>query len=133
MKVERAFAWLLLGAPSLIFAPAVLAQDQADEPIEEVVVTGSRIRKDTFSSSAPMDVVLTETAKVRGISDVATMLQTTTVAAGSPQVTPAISSVNVVNGGQTCHTIWRTLEQHPDEPKILTTVWGIGYRWEPAS
>ncbi len=82
---------------------SALAQEtgEADEAtgIEEVVVTGSRIRKDTFSSAAPMDVVLTEAAKVRGISDVATMLQTTTVAAGSPQVTPAISSVNVVNGG----------------------------------
>ncbi|MEX2494558.1 MAG: TonB-dependent receptor [Woeseia sp.] len=76
------------------------AGDGAEEArIEEVVVTGSRIRKDTFSSAAPMDVVLTESAAVRGISDVATLLQTTTVAAGSPQVTSAISSVNVVNGG----------------------------------
>ena len=75
--------------------------EEAAEPaeIETVVVTGSRIRKDSFSSAAPMDVVLTESAKVRGVSDVATMLQTTTVAAGSPQVTPAISSVNVTNGG----------------------------------
>jgi len=80
-----------------------LAAQEVDEAgeqsLEEVVVTGSRIRKDTFSRAAPMEVVLTETAKVRGISDVATMLQTTTVAAGAPQVTPAISSVNVVNGG----------------------------------
>lgn len=74
-------------------------QDEQKAGVEEIVVTGSRIRRDTFSSDAPMDVVVTETAKVRGISDVATLLQTTTVAAGSPQVTPAISSVNVVNGG----------------------------------
>lgn len=84
-------------------AAPLMAQDsnsEADETgIEEVVVTGSRIRKDTFSSAAPMDVVLTESASVRGISDVATLLQTTTIAAGSPQVTSAISSVNVVNGG----------------------------------
>ena len=84
------------------FAP-VMAQDDEDRAddtgVEEIVVTGSRIRQDTFSSAAPMDVVLTETAAVRGISDVATMLQSTTVAAGSPQVTSAISSVNVVNGG----------------------------------
>jgi iron complex outermembrane recepter protein len=70
-----------------------------DAVVEEVVVTGSRIKKDTFSSAAPMEVVLTEQAKVRGIADVASMLQTTTVAAGSPQVTPAISAINVVNGG----------------------------------
>ncbi|MDZ7645561.1 MAG: TonB-dependent receptor plug domain-containing protein [Woeseiaceae bacterium] len=75
--------------------------NEADETeaVEEVIVTGSRIRRDTFSSDAPMDVVMTEQAAVRGISDVATLLQSTTVAAGSPQVTSAISSVNVVNGG----------------------------------
>ena len=71
----------------------------AEEQIEEVIVTGSRIRRDTFTSAAPMDVVLTESAGARGINDVATMLQTTTVAAGSPQVTAASSSVFVENGG----------------------------------
>lgn len=84
------------------FAPAMAQDDEGraeDSGVEEIVVTGSRIRQDTFSSAAPMDVVLTETAAVRGIADVATMLQTTTVAAGSPQVTSAISSVNVVSGG----------------------------------
>ena len=83
-------------------SPALAQQEEetgAEEAVEEVVVTGSRIRRDTFSSAAPMDVVVTEQAAVRGIADVATMLQTTTVAAGSPQVTPAISAVNVVNGG----------------------------------
>lgn len=80
-------------------------QNAADDQIEEVVVTGSRIRRDTFTSAAPMDVVLTDVAAARGINDVATMLQTTTVAAGSPQVTAAISGAgaaslgNPVNGG----------------------------------
>ena len=81
-------------------AGAALAQDNADEEnIEEITVTGSRIARDTFSSAAPMDVILTETADVRGISDVATLLQTTTIAAGSPQVTAASSSVLTTNGG----------------------------------
>jgi hypothetical protein len=44
-----------------------------------IVTTGSRIRKDTFSSAAPMDVILTEAAATKGINDVATLLQTTTV------------------------------------------------------
>ncbi len=81
-----------------------MAQDSDEEReqagnVEQIVVTGSRIQKDTFSSAAPMEVVTTEMADVRGISDVASLLQTSTVAAGSPQVTPALSSVNVVNGG----------------------------------
>lgn len=80
---------------------AVAQDDSApgDEQIEEITVTGSRIRRDTYSSAAPMNVVLTESASARGINDVATMLQTTTVAAGSPQVTAASSSVFVENGG----------------------------------
>ncbi|MCB1845342.1 MAG: TonB-dependent receptor, partial [Halioglobus sp.] len=83
-------------------APAMAQQaDDADEEavIEQIVVTGSRIKQDTFSSAAPMEVVRTEAASVRGISDLASLLQTTTVAAGSPQVTPAISANSVVNGG----------------------------------
>jgi len=79
---------------------SVLAQESEDEDnIEEITVTGSRIHKDTFSSAAPMDVILTESASVRGIMDVATLLQTTTVAAGSPQVTAASTGVFVENGG----------------------------------
>ena len=82
-------------------AASALAQDEQEEgaDVEEIVVTGSRIRRDTFSSAAPMDSVLTETASVRGITDVATMLQTTTVAMGSPQVTAASTGVFVENGG----------------------------------
>jgi iron complex outermembrane recepter protein len=74
-------------------------EEEAADNVEQIVVTGSRIRTDSFSGAAPMEVVLTETAEVRGIADVASLLQTSTVAAGSPQVTPALSSVNVVNGG----------------------------------
>jgi iron complex outermembrane receptor protein len=85
-----------------------LAQNEAvpdDEPVEEVIVTGSRIRRDTFSSAAPMEVVLTEAAAPRGITDVASLLQTTTVAAGAPQVTAASSSVFVENGGLGASTL----------------------------
>ncbi|HEX5764242.1 MAG TPA: TonB-dependent receptor plug domain-containing protein, partial [Woeseiaceae bacterium] len=84
------------------------AQDEAvpsDEPVEEVIVTGSRIRRDTFSSAAPMEVVLSEAAAPRGITDVASLLQTTTVAAGAPQVTAASSSVFVENGGLGASTL----------------------------
>ena len=86
-------------------ASALMAQDNVandEEVIEVIAVTGSRIRKDTFSSAAPMDVILTEAAATKGINDVATLLQTTTVAAGGPQVTSAISAahpVNVAPGG----------------------------------
>jgi iron complex outermembrane receptor protein len=79
-----------------------MAQDandpSAEEAVEEVIVLGSRIRRDTFSSAAPIDVVLTESAPARGITDLATLLQTTTVAMGSPQMTSAISAAGSVDG-----------------------------------
>ena len=68
---------------------------QTDQkPMEEIVTTGSRIRKDTFSSSSPIDVVLTEKAAPSGVSDLGKLLQSTTVAAGAPQVTAATSMGN---------------------------------------
>lgn len=66
-------------------------ESQNLDVVEEVVVTGSRIRRNTYTSAAPMDVVLAETAISKGVPDLATMLQTATVAAGSPQVTDVLS------------------------------------------
>lgn len=74
-------------------------QEQQRRDIEQVIVTGSRLRKDTFSSAAPMVVVEPELARARGISNLADLLQTSTVGAVAPQVTPAISAGYIVNGG----------------------------------
>jgi outer membrane receptor protein involved in Fe transport len=86
---------------SLGFSPLVLSQEADNEAqeIEEVVVVGSRIRKNVFTHSAPIDVVLTEQAAVQGVGAIGDLLQTTTVAAGSAQVTAASSTAFVQNGG----------------------------------
>jgi iron complex outermembrane receptor protein len=93
-----------LAAGTLGVSPQLLAQEVEDaeaddDVIDEIVTTGSRIRRDQFSSNSPIDVVLTETAELKGIGDVAEMLQTTTIAAGSPQVTAATSTAFVQGGG----------------------------------
>ena len=108
-KINRASVLTPLAAAMMTVlypvGPAI-AQDAADdEVVEEIVVTGSRIKKDSFSSAAPMEVILTESATARGITDVATLLQTITVAAGAPQVTSASSGVFVENGGLGTSTI----------------------------
>lgn len=76
-----------------------------DKTVDEVLVTGSRIARDVFSSSSPMDVIEMDIAEVQGIGDIATLLQTTTVAAGSPQVTAASSTAFVQNGGTGAATL----------------------------
>ncbi|GAB5459174.1 MAG: TonB-dependent receptor [Henriciella sp.] len=76
-----------------------------DESRQDVVrVTGSRLNN-TFTSIAPLDVITADEAALEGISDVATLLQTATVAAGSPQVTAATSAAFVQNGGIGTNTI----------------------------
>jgi outer membrane receptor protein involved in Fe transport len=75
------------------------------EAEEEVIVTGSRIRQDTFSSSTPLDVVTAEVALQQGVSDLGQLLQNSTVALGSPQITAALSSAFVENGGTGVQTL----------------------------
>ena len=74
---------------------------QADDVdvVDEIVIVGTRIQQDPDNSSAPIDVVSVDTAVLQGINDVGELLQTMNVAAGSPQVTPSISSAFVENGG----------------------------------
>ena len=92
-------------------AGVALAQDtdveeQAEEQvIDEVITTGSRIRKDVFSSSTPLSVIDAGEASVQGIANVGELLQSNTAAAGSPQVTSAITSEFVTNGGIGSNTI----------------------------
>ena len=115
---KRSQLSLAIGALSVFSSPALLAQsaieseaieaaagEQAESAVEEVVVTGSRISRDVFSSSSPMEVILMESAEVQGIGDIATLLQTTPVAAGSPQVTAASSTAFVQNGGTGAQTL----------------------------
>lgn len=88
---------------SLLLTTPVFAQDINDnaneQALDEVIVTGSRIRKDAFTSSTPMDVIDIGEASVQGIANVGELLQRNTTAAGSPQITSATSSEFVQDGG----------------------------------
>lgn len=98
----------ILGASSMLAVNGAQAQENGSDEeraVEEVVVVGSRIKRDGFSSSQPIDVVITDQAVSRGLTDVASLLQTTTVAAGSPQVTSATSTAFVQNGGTGANTL----------------------------
>jgi iron complex outermembrane receptor protein len=72
-------ALLTSAASACLFAP-VLAHAQASPPagqavgVEEVVVTGSRIRRPDFTSSQPLDVVTSETIDQKGFTNVADAL-----------------------------------------------------------
>lgn len=100
---------IALANGSLLMSTPLLAQDEdgaePPEAMEEIITTGSRIRKDVFTSSAPMDVIDVEKASIQGIANVGELLRRNTAAAGSPQVTSAISAEFVVNGGLGTNTL----------------------------
>lgn len=58
------------------------AQD-AQPAVEEVVVTGSRLRRDTYSSIAPLQVITGQVSREIGQIDPGTILQESTSAAGA--------------------------------------------------
>ena len=79
-------------------APAgASAQDSAE--VEAVVVTGSRIKRAAFNSPDPIQVISAEQGQLRGIATATGLLQSSTIASGSPQVTSAISNALVTDGG----------------------------------
>ena len=66
-------------------------------PIEEVVVTGSRIRRDAFTSASPIQVITSETSALAGLLTTAEIIQGSTVASGQ-QIDDSFSGF-VTDGG----------------------------------
>jgi len=96
-------ASLLLSPGTLIFAAedeSAQADDASSTPvrrIEEVVVTGSRIRRDEFTSAAPIQVITSESSALAGLLTTAEILQGSTVASGQ-QIDNSFSGF-VTDGG----------------------------------
>ena len=76
---------------------AVDASPAEAGPVEEILVTGSRIRRDEFSSASPITVITSETSALAGLLNTADILQTSTVAAGQ-QIDNSFSGF-VTDGG----------------------------------
>jgi iron complex outermembrane receptor protein len=99
---------LATSAMSAVALSSAMAQDVVEDENQdgdEVVVTGSRIKSSTFSSPVSLDVLEVEDARVEGIADIAGLLQTATAASGSSQITAAISTAFVVDGGLGAETV----------------------------
>jgi len=79
--------------------------EEADKPVEKVTVTGTRLKKNEFTSPSPVQIVDPDKAEKRGSIDTATTIQSSSVAKGSAQITSAVSSAFVTNGGPGTQTI----------------------------
>jgi len=89
-------AWPLV-AGIVFFVSPVQAQDADDEEgIEEITVTGSRIARDEFSTTTPIQVLNTEAAQRIGIVSISELLQKSTAASGQQ-----VDAGHSANAGQT--------------------------------
>ena len=90
------FLVVLSAALCMAFAPTSLAQeDEEDEEdqatvievdegyVEEVVVTGSRLKRDTYTSVAPLQIITGEVSREAGLIDAAEIVQKSTVSSGA--------------------------------------------------
>ena len=74
------------------------------EDATEIVVTGSRIRKSEFNSSAPVQVITAEKSSMAGMIDAAQILQSSSIASGSGQINNTFTGY-VVDGGAGINTL----------------------------
>lgn len=79
--------------------------EQAKKAVTEtVVVTGSRIRRNEFSSAAPVQVITSEEARLEGTIDTADVILGSTTAAGAQQINSTWNGF-VVEGGSGVNTV----------------------------
>jgi iron complex outermembrane recepter protein len=94
-------------APAVLEAPSVpplpLAKAIASVT-EEVVVVGSRIRRTTFDSPAPIQVVTREESTAAGFNSTSEMLQSAAITTGAAQINNAFGGF-VTDGGPGANTI----------------------------
>ena len=76
----------------------------ADEQLQEITITGSRIRKDAFTSASPIQIITTERSTLEGLQDTSQVLQEAAVASGSGQINTLFGGY-VVDGGPGVQTI----------------------------
>ena len=71
--------------------------EQVDRSVEEVVVTGSRLKRTTFSSISPLQIITAEISREAGLLSAADILQTST-SAGGQQIDLTFSGFVLDNG-----------------------------------
>ena len=103
----------------------VPVSEEAAPVVEEIVVTGSRIRRDEFSSTSPITVINSEMSALAGLLDTADILQNSTIASGQ-QIDDTFSGF-VTDGGPGARSVsLRGL----GEQRTLILV--NGKRWGPS-
>lgn len=86
--------------------PAAEATQKSDAAVklDSVVVSGSRIKRDNFSTPAPVTIIRNEDAALAGFTSLSQVLQSTSVTGGQGQINNAYGGF-VTDGGPGANTI----------------------------
>src|SRR5260221_1080702 len=84
--------------------PASGAGSDKGVAVEELVVTGSHLRRTESTTAAPVQIITTDDAKLTGLIDPTAVLQRSTIAAGSVQLNNQFGGF-VVPGGSGINSI----------------------------
>jgi len=94
----------LIISASLALSPQVFAQDDDDDEeddakksVEEIVVTGSRLKRSTYSSISPLQIITGQVSREVGLIDAADILQESTASSGQ-QIDLTFSGFVLDNG-----------------------------------
>ncbi len=104
MVASAAALSLTLLAPGAAFAQDATNTQEAASTVDEVVVVGSRIRRDNFNAPSPTQVVTREEATLQGFASTTEALQSTAVTGGTSQINNSYGGY-VTNGGPGANTI----------------------------
>ena len=88
-------------------APGAFAQTPAPQPeakSEEIVISGSRIRRDNYNTVAPLQIIRNDDSAIAGFTSTAEVLQGTAVTGGQGQINNAFGGF-VTDGGPGANTI----------------------------
>ena len=72
------------GSLALVAAASVLAQESTAVPLEEITVTGSRIKRADLDTASPVTVLEREDIMAQGITDVGNLIQRMPSMSGTP-------------------------------------------------
>jgi outer membrane receptor protein involved in Fe transport len=100
---------VFLAVWAVLAAPAAVAQ-QAQQPaaqeaaVTEIVISGSRIKRDNYSSAAPLQIIRNDDSAIAGFTSTAEVLQGTAVTGGQSQINNAFGGF-VTDGGPGANTL----------------------------
>lgn len=87
----------------VVTSEALIDAEPEEKSIEQITVTGSRIKRDEFTSNSPVTVITAERSALAGLLDTSDILQGSTIAAGQ-QIDDSFSGF-VTDGGPGANSV----------------------------